>query len=59
METQNFLFDELETAKEIQSDNDMETVSEQSQRIVSYWYRGSMHIDPTQGNGKLAETVQE
>lgn len=52
MQTQNFLFDELETAKEIQSDNDMQT------RIVEYWYRGSLEIDTTQGNGKLAELAQ-
>jgi hypothetical protein len=56
MQTQNFLFDEVETAKEVQADNNMETVSEQ--RIVPFWYRGSMHLDETAGNGQLPVEVQ-
>jgi hypothetical protein len=30
---------------------DAETVTEQ--RIVSYWYRGSMNVNPLAGNGRL------
>jgi hypothetical protein len=56
-QTQNFLFDSLDTQKEVEADNDMETVKEQ--RIVPFWYRGSTHIAPRQGNGKQTDLEQD
>jgi hypothetical protein len=34
-----------------------ETVPER--RTIPVWYRGSMHVDPTQGNGKQTELEQD